>query len=791
MPGPLVERLESLSGYRQVFPPSSPEAALNPVVFMHLRLQVAGRVQHILSRIGAAGLDHTHRSNKYAHHVVLDDENLPEGGPAWLLRQPGVMERSWTGPPRLLDAGRVMPAGSRPPAVCSEWAARVGDAGWAGVIAESLMARPERIIFLIFQPGVDLLPLIDEALALLPPERRWRVNFSTYYTSGLPADVPCILRGVLADSDEAKHARRIPDALIINLGERLPAATGGELVELAHTGKPRVVPKPAVERRTPAEPAAPGSPAPPPLKPVEETWDDDGGYGLEPPTLPTGRASFGVPPLPRRGNPAPQDPRSPLRWAMAGSLGTLLVVLGLGGAYWAFQRPRAPQPAPVRSDPGPIVQNSGGQDAPASTGGLQDALERQLEANAAKAPPAPIEKPAAPEGAPKGDGGPKPGEHAAAPPKAEETPSVAETPKVPVPPTPGPVDPATQSTANENVNPPLAAPAQPTRTVRLLQSPLPEPTSAGEWVELQAGEPLAFEPRKLDFSVAPALSYESQTEGTTHTATFRWKDNSPAAKWEPLADFRIKDRRPEFRWRIEHSSKDLQKKTQAVRDALIRVEGKPGEQVSYLLRSRINKPDLTLDLGKRLKDKLVIGGQQIALTKKNYRPGLADTEILTTPGERSEGTPQLWPLVITAVRIDRPGSGTPPLVWPAFGESDEARLRIPPAPDGLAPDAFPGVEVHFIADKKLKGGFVYVVYGEFGPSLEEAVAKINRLAAAQPGSPPTPLPAGVNPAAPALDLKRAQAALQTAYGGQVSFKISALVGEELVEVLRLGRWPEE
>ena len=43
MPGPLFERLESLSGYQPVFPVHDPAAARNPVNFSHLRLTSAAR----------------------------------------------------------------------------------------------------------------------------------------------------------------------------------------------------------------------------------------------------------------------------------------------------------------------------------------------------------------------------------------------------------------------------------------------------------------------------------------------------------------------------------------------------------------------------------------------------------------------------------------------------------------------------------------------------------------------------------------------------------------------------
>lgn len=78
----LAERLEALSGYRHVFPPQSPEAHLNPVAFSHLKLSIAGKAYHVLSRVADAGLDYSQRSNKLAHHVVLEPGELTNGGPA-------------------------------------------------------------------------------------------------------------------------------------------------------------------------------------------------------------------------------------------------------------------------------------------------------------------------------------------------------------------------------------------------------------------------------------------------------------------------------------------------------------------------------------------------------------------------------------------------------------------------------------------------------------------------------------------------------------------------------------
>jgi hypothetical protein len=38
---------------------------------------------------------------------------------------------------------------------------------------------PGRPVYVLFDPGFDPLPLLAEALALLPADRRWDVTFST------------------------------------------------------------------------------------------------------------------------------------------------------------------------------------------------------------------------------------------------------------------------------------------------------------------------------------------------------------------------------------------------------------------------------------------------------------------------------------------------------------------------------------------------------------------------------------------------------------------------------------
>jgi len=83
MPLNLATKLESLSGYRHLYPSGTPDASKNPVGCSHLRFTVGGRQISVLSRISDYGLDYSQRTNKLAHHIVVDAP-MPACGPAAL-----------------------------------------------------------------------------------------------------------------------------------------------------------------------------------------------------------------------------------------------------------------------------------------------------------------------------------------------------------------------------------------------------------------------------------------------------------------------------------------------------------------------------------------------------------------------------------------------------------------------------------------------------------------------------------------------------------------------------------
>jgi hypothetical protein len=329
----LRERLEDLSGYRPLFPPNDPRAVQNPVASSHLKLTVSGKTLSVLSRVCASGLDHTGRSNKFAHHVVLEGREQPAGGPAWLLEQPGFVEAAWDGKVRTLAGGRAPRPGDRPPAPCRHWQERAGDAGWAGVLAESFLRDPSRPAYLLYPAGLDPLPLLAEALALLTPDRRWQVTFSTYFTS-LPPGVSCAWRCVPLEAPEAAEAAHAPGALVLRLDRPLGPAPAGPLTDAARTGRAPASLPAAAATSLPRAPAPRYAAPPPPDMPAMPTGPQPAPVQL---LEPDPESAAELPPQPEPPAPAPAAAGWSWGWGFCTGVVSGIAVLLLVGvaAYLA------------------------------------------------------------------------------------------------------------------------------------------------------------------------------------------------------------------------------------------------------------------------------------------------------------------------------------------------------------------------------------------------------------------------------------------------------------------------
>jgi GTPase-associated protein 1, N-terminal domain type 2/GTPase-associated protein 1, middle domain len=357
MSAPLAAMLESLSGYRPAFPLNDPRASQNPVNYSHVRAAVGGKTLSIVSRVADYGLDYSQRTNKIAHHVVLAPDERPEAGPAWLLAQPGFMDARWDGQPRTLPTGRRVPQGTERPTLCPTWAALTGDAGWAGVLAESWLAGTP--CYLIFEPGTDTLGLIREAVALLPPRKRWEATFATYFT-GIPSGIACNCRCVVDGSQEAVQALRLPHVLSIPFNRKLPRASGGALVEAARVGSSQ-----AAAVGNSAQGGTPSKSHPPSL-PQSASISSGGGTGSGSRSHSDSSASYALrktaepPPMRvRQVTPGEVDPQGRRRrwiWWLSGSLAVgLLTGAAILLAVWLPRLKPEGNPSAIQEKKGEAV----------------------------------------------------------------------------------------------------------------------------------------------------------------------------------------------------------------------------------------------------------------------------------------------------------------------------------------------------------------------------------------------------------------------------------------------------
>ncbi len=263
IPRPLWERLEALSGYRNHFEAGR---GVNPILHAHWLVTLAGKEYHVLSRVCDSGADYTQRANAFAHHLALESAELPPAGPAWLIDQPGVMVQAWDGNTGAIARAAALPWADEAPAICRAWQHAAGDPGWAGVLAEAFTKSHTRPVCLLFRPDQDMLPLIAEAIRLLPASVRWGVTFNTYFTS-MPASAVCLWRCCLAGTPAAAAGTRYAaNGVVLNLAEpaRLGTPANSAWVQMARTGIPMTVASPAAS----APPAKPSVVVPPVMPPL-------------------------------------------------------------------------------------------------------------------------------------------------------------------------------------------------------------------------------------------------------------------------------------------------------------------------------------------------------------------------------------------------------------------------------------------------------------------------------------------------------------------------------------------
>lgn len=224
--------VNALSGYTHVAPAGSTK---NPVVYLHAVRRTGGMLRHIVSRIADCGNDYSGRTNRIAHHWIIEEEdvrNLP-GGPAVLSAQ-NIFRQDWNEKPTTIPPQRIsVPAVQ--PKKCVVWEQLTSDAGRGGQVAEHAeKGNPISIIFSSEHKGDLLRDLIGESLALLPRHVRWNITFSTYFLKSQETNQESIqIKCFLAGSEESRFARQSPNTLVIDLRQRADRVPQGKYVDMA------------------------------------------------------------------------------------------------------------------------------------------------------------------------------------------------------------------------------------------------------------------------------------------------------------------------------------------------------------------------------------------------------------------------------------------------------------------------------------------------------------------------------------------------------------------------------
>ena len=236
----LLQNLLAINNYQELYKAGNHKAHSNPIGFSHYRFNAGARDCSVISRIGPAPL-YANRTNFIAHHVILDDIDKAKAGPAWAINNFKFRDH-WSPQIGRIDTQHLA-IGSLEPRICNYWKSIVGDAGWAGWLAErALSGKP---ITVLYPTALDPLALIQEAIALLPEYQRWNITFSTYYTLG-GRGPNCTLRFIPLDADSlaAPFSDKTFHDGVLNLARSLGNAPAGALVNLARGEKPKDKPIP-------------------------------------------------------------------------------------------------------------------------------------------------------------------------------------------------------------------------------------------------------------------------------------------------------------------------------------------------------------------------------------------------------------------------------------------------------------------------------------------------------------------------------------------------------------------
>jgi hypothetical protein len=275
-----LEEVTKLAGYSEIYPASHPSKDQNPVNYFFVKQSGF----HILGRLSSAPNDYSGRSNYLGQFFILGADNLPDCGPAALLKVLPFIDR-FEGEARYLPAASLPYLPGATPAVCTSWQRWTGDAGWAGAVADQIQTGSQvNILYGQACRGSETLNLLTELFSLLPKLSRWQTTFSTH-VEGFPKGTATKIRMLQEGDNKTQDFLKQPHLFDLTKKARnLP--TESLLVTQARTG---IIQEPVL--KLPAQnPAWPQKKLSTPLQPELEIGNNQDWYTIQPePMEPKGK----------------------------------------------------------------------------------------------------------------------------------------------------------------------------------------------------------------------------------------------------------------------------------------------------------------------------------------------------------------------------------------------------------------------------------------------------------------------------------------------------------------------
>lgn len=229
MPKNLIGILENLSTYDILYPPNDPRSINNPVSYSYQKIRLGSRDLYVISRIAFAGLDYTGRTNKIAHHIVIENEAELAGlqyGPISACLCEDNFFTSWDGEPRLLPRRHKLISADLSGFMAEHWQSMMNSPEWAGYIADTFMDNADggKCLYCEYDHeshNGSILMLIAEIVRLMKKKYYNLFTFNTYF-SAASNDIGCFFRAATFNCQNLASVKRFKPQELVSLIDMTP-----------------------------------------------------------------------------------------------------------------------------------------------------------------------------------------------------------------------------------------------------------------------------------------------------------------------------------------------------------------------------------------------------------------------------------------------------------------------------------------------------------------------------------------------------------------------------------------